>query len=497
MTSRLRRIPSLFEGRRAQLVLATDITERRRLESQLRQAQKMEAVGQLAGGIAHDFNNVLTAILGYAELLASQLPKDEILQEEVAEITKAGERAASLTQQLLAFSRRQVLETKVLDLNDIVRGIERMLRRLIGDHIDLVAALNPSVAAVRADAGQIEQVILNLVVNSRDAMPQGGKITIETANVELDESYASRHGGAPGHYAMLAVSDTGVGMDAATQARIFEPFFTTKTKDMGTGLGLSTVYGIVKQSSGSIWSYSEIGKGTTFKVYLPRAEGEVEAVDPRARDPRRAGHRNDPARRGRTFASQARAHDSSWPRIYGTGRGCGDGRPRPRANARRHHRSRSHRRGHAADERLGLRLGVASLDAERLRPVHVGVYRRRDHPAQPARDGCLVSPKALYAHIPGPEDSRSPERPRIGRGPSFEIGPRCILATSTPASRLGGRDRRRSAERQPWVRPPRSEEVEVPNSSRDTLMRRTVADEALVFVDHFVQREGGADHEIR
>ena len=277
--------PLLFEGRPAQLVLAHDITERRKLESQLRQSQKMEAIGQLAGGVAHDFNNLLTAILGYAQLLDSQLPDDSMLREEVAEIAKAGERAASLTRQLLAFSRKQVLEPKLLDLNSSVRSLENMLRRLIGEHIDLAATLDPSLALVRADAGQIEQVIMNLVVNSRDAMPEGGKVTIETANVELGDAYALHHPAvAPGSYVMLAVSDTGAGMDAATQARIFEPFFTTKAKDTGTGLGLSTVYGIVKQSGGSIWTYSEVGKGTTFKVYLPRAEGVAKEIEQPAPD---------------------------------------------------------------------------------------------------------------------------------------------------------------------------------------------------------------------
>jgi two-component system cell cycle sensor histidine kinase/response regulator CckA len=272
--------PLTFEGRPAQLVLATDITDRRKLESQLRQSQKMEAIGQLAGGIAHDFNNLLTAILGYAALLSSQLPKDEILQEEIGEISKAGQRAATLTRQLLAFSRLQVLEPRVLDLNASVRGIETMLRRLIGEHIELVTILEPSLASVRADAGQIEQVILNLVVNSRDAMPDGGRLVIRTGNLEMVEAEALRQASThPGHYVMLTVSDTGSGMDAATQARIYEPFFSTKTKDRGTGLGLSTVYGIVQQSGGSIWSASEVGKGTTFKVFLPMADGVAAAAE--------------------------------------------------------------------------------------------------------------------------------------------------------------------------------------------------------------------------
>jgi signal transduction histidine kinase/CheY-like chemotaxis protein len=272
--------PLVFEGRSAQFIFVLDVTERRKLEAQVRQSQKMEAVGQLAGGVAHDFNNLLTAILGYAELLAPRLRADPSGLEEVAEITKAGERAASLTRQLLAFSRRQVLELKVLDLNTIVRSVEKMLRRLIGEHIDLVATLDSSLAPVRADAGQIEQVIVNLVVNARDAMPDGGKITVETANVEHDDAYARQHvTGQPGKYVMIAVTDTGIGMDAATQSRIFEPFFTTKAKDKGTGLGLSTVYGIVKQSGGYIWTYSEVRRGTTFKVYLPRVEGVAEAIE--------------------------------------------------------------------------------------------------------------------------------------------------------------------------------------------------------------------------
>jgi two-component system, cell cycle sensor histidine kinase and response regulator CckA len=275
----------IFGEREAQLVLASDVTEKRQLEEQFRQAQKMEAVGQLAGGVAHDFNNVLTAILGYGSLLASRLASDASGREEVEEILRAAERAAALTRQLLAFSRRQVLEPVVLSINELITNFEKMLGRLIGEDVNLVTRLEPSLGNVLADAGQIEQVIANLVVNARDAMPQGGKLTIETANADLDEAYAQRHATVrPGRYVMVAVSDTGTGMDAETQAHIFEPFFTTKEKGKGTGLGLSTAYGIVKQSGGSIWVYSEPGKGTTFKVYLPRVEEAAPAAPPRSSD---------------------------------------------------------------------------------------------------------------------------------------------------------------------------------------------------------------------
>jgi PAS domain S-box-containing protein len=267
-------------------IIAEDLSERWRLEEQLRQAQKMEAVGRLAGGVAHDFNNLLTIVTGYSDLVLERLGAADAMRAYVEEIKKAAGRAASLTRQLLAFGRRQILAPRALDLNAVVTNIDKMLRRLIGENIELGTVLEPELGWVKADPGQIEQVILNLALNARDAMPQGGQLTLETANVELNEGDTrTRVSVLPGRYVMLAVSDSGVGMDAETQAHIFEPFFTTKEKDKGTGLGLATVYGIVKQSGGHIWLYSEPNHGTTFKIYLPRLEEAaqpVEAISPGA-----------------------------------------------------------------------------------------------------------------------------------------------------------------------------------------------------------------------
>jgi two-component system, cell cycle sensor histidine kinase and response regulator CckA len=259
--------------------IIVDITDRKHLETQLQQSRKMEAVGRLAGGIAHDFNNLLTIITGYTDLALSRPSVPIELRADIERIENAAARAAALVRQLLAFSRKQVLQPKTLDLNSIVVNLDKLLRRLMDDNIEMTTAVQENVGQVKADPAQIEQVIMNLVVNARDAMPQGGRILIETANVDLDSAYADDHATVkPGRYVMLAVSDTGVGMDRETVAHIFEPFYTTKESGRGTGLGLSTVYGIVKQSGGYIWVYSEPAKGSTFKVYLPRIEEPAEEM---------------------------------------------------------------------------------------------------------------------------------------------------------------------------------------------------------------------------
>jgi two-component system cell cycle sensor histidine kinase/response regulator CckA len=273
--------------------IMTDVTPlkeaedaRRQLEEQLRQAQKMEAIGRLAGGVAHDFNNLLTAILGYSQLLLTDFDPAPEIREQIEEIERAGRRAASLTRQLLAFSRKQILQPKVLDLNGVVADTVKMLRRLLGEHIELEMTLADSLGMVLADPGQLEQVILNVAINARDAMASGGVLTIETLNVTLTRDFTVRHSGIePGRYVALSIRDTGVGMDAGTVAHMFEPFFSTKPRGEGTGLGLSTVYGIVKQSGGNIAVYSELGRGTTIDIYLPRTDAVPENC-PANEDPR-------------------------------------------------------------------------------------------------------------------------------------------------------------------------------------------------------------------
>src|SRR5438552_1223563 len=273
--------PLEFANRHARLVLARDVSAQRRLEEQLRQSQKMEAVGQLAGGIAHDFNNLLTAILGSTQLLLHNTPPGDARREDAEEIRHAGLRAAELTRQLLAFSRRQVLAPKVLDVNAVVANMDRMLRRLLGEDVELATSRDPAAGTVNADPGQLEQVLLNLAVNARDAMPGGGRLSIGTTRVTLHEEHVERRHRMPaGDYVCLAVADTGVGMDETTQAHLFEPFFTTKEVGKGTGLGLATVYGIVKQSGGYIWVFSAAGHGTTVKIYLPRVPGVAESPVP-------------------------------------------------------------------------------------------------------------------------------------------------------------------------------------------------------------------------
>lgn len=253
-----------------------DITERKQLEEQLVQSQKLEGIGKLAGGIAHDFNNLLTVINGYADLLSSQLKDNDSFKKAVSQIKFAGERAAALTDQLLAFSRRKIINPKIINLNDSIKNIEKMINRLIGENIQIKCILNDDLGNIKVDPGQMDQIMINMVVNARDAMPNGGKITIETKNTHLNEEYTNHHiAVVPGDYVLLAISDTGHGMDEKTKSRIFEPFFTTKESGRGTGLGLSTVYGIVKQAGGNIWVYSERGKGTTFKIYLPVSKDTV------------------------------------------------------------------------------------------------------------------------------------------------------------------------------------------------------------------------------
>ena len=361
----------------------------RQSEEQLRQAVKMEAVGRLAGGVAHDFNNILTAITGYGELLLMNHALQDPERQDVNYILVAAARAASLTRQLLAFSRKQVLQPQRLDLNGVVTNLDKMLRRIIGEDIELVTVLGPELGAVMADPGQIEQMIMNLVVNARDAMPQGGNLTIETANTDLDEAYSQRRVEVqPGPYVMLAVSDTGVGLDRESQDRIFEPFFTTKEVGKGTGLGLSTVYGIIKQSGGYIWVYSEAGEGTTFKIYLPRCDtpGELTGVS-QVLDRCEWGAETILLVEDEDLVRQVTAPYPGPARLYRPG-----GSLRPRCPGCQPGASwpcppDAHRRGHARDERPGAcrKYEIPASPHEDL--VHVGSHGKRHCPPWGAGPG--------------------------------------------------------------------------------------------------------------
>ena len=309
------------EGRAQHFIsVIEDITERRELEAQVRQASKMDAIGRLAAGVAHDFNNLLSIVLSYSEILALEPERRRSDARRPGRDPGAGLRAVALTRQLLAFSRQQVLEPRIVDLGEVVSGMEKMLQRLIGEDVELTVIGTTGRGRVLVDPGQMEQVIMNLAVNARDAMPSGGKLTIETTDVELDEAYVTQHVGVKaGPHVMLAVSDTGVGIDKATQARMFEPFFTTKEVGKGTGLGLATVFGIVRQSGGAIWVYSEPGSGTTFKLYFPttdaRRAGRVDGAQRGTSNAPRLG--DDPPRRRRGQRSRSGSRDPAKVRVQG------------------------------------------------------------------------------------------------------------------------------------------------------------------------------------
>ena len=391
------------------LFFHTDVSARRHAEIALFQSQKVEAIGQLAGGVAHDFNNILAVITGYCEMAQRQIEPAHPARPRLDQILKAATRAAALTRQLLAFSRKQVLQPRPLDLNAIVADAHKMLGRLIGENISVVLKPAPGLGTVNADPGQIEQIVLNLSVNARDAMPRGGTLTLETRNVDLDEGYAMSHPATvAGRYVMLAVSDTGIGMTPEVQAKAFDPFFTTKPEGQGTGLGLATVYGIVKQSGGNVWVYSEPGHGTTFRVYLPRVDR------PNANLPVRAAARNGdhPPRRRHRIVARGHPGDPAGegvpgPRCRRWPRGAGHG-----ARVRRADRSSPYRRGHAERGRGGTRGCPFRISTGTACGVYVRVHRRGALAARRPRGGHCAHREAVHerhAGVAGAGGSRPEE----------------------------------------------------------------------------------------
>ena len=388
---------------RLNLSLRSEMNERRHAEEQLRQAQKIDAIGRLAGGVAHDFNNLLTVIGSYADILLETLSPLDPARPHAEHIRQATERAAGLTHQLLAFSRKQVMQPRVVDLNVVVRELESMLGRLIGEDIELTVRLSEQPATVVVDAGQIEQVIVNLAANGRDAMPGGGQLVIETRHLSLTaDEIEDRPGMTPGAYVQLAVTDSGKGMDAETQARIFEPFFTTKAPGEGTGLGLSMAYGIVKQSGGWIWVYSEVGQGTTFKIYLPATDAPAAvrpAVSPEVHP--RVLWRDRAAGRGPGRRADA---DAAGPGARGLRRvagGLGAGRAGAGGLARRSHPPVADRRRDAGPVGPRGRRAVDGHAPGHPRAVHVGLHRQRDRAARRAGSRHRVSVQALHTGDPG------------------------------------------------------------------------------------------------
>ncbi|MDP8235735.1 MAG: ATP-binding protein, partial [Candidatus Erginobacter occultus] len=380
-----------------------DITGELKLEEQYRQAHKMEAVGQLAGGVAHDFNNILQAILGYADLLRADFPGTEQQLEYLSEIRNGGERAATLVRQLLAFSRRQVISLEPLDLNRVVEELLKMLRRVIGEDIRLEYFPGTHLGAVRGDVNMIAQVLLNLAVNARDAMPAGGKLTIETQNVLIDAEYCSEHAETvPGRYVLLSVTDTGSGMDEETRKRVFEPFFTTKEEGKGTGLGLAMVYGIVAQHEGAIRVYSEPGKGTAFKIYLPICERKAETVGDLVEGPVTGGGGDDPAGRGQPDGPEPGRPGPRGGGLHRPGRRRrGGGGPALQAGGRGS-RPADPRRGDAPEGRLPGLAGDPEDPARGPGPLHQWLQRERDPHRLHPQGGAAAAPETLPPRRPPP-----------------------------------------------------------------------------------------------